>query len=135
VGLQWNDFDFDKSTLLVQRGVVHGRVDDVKTDTHATMYNRPELQRVVGVSRGLLPTERWLFANPATRSPITRRKSRRSTFGSAKAAGIKSKSAGKRPAQVTVRGSTRRRADGSAGKLMRHASIQTTMNIYGRAIR
>lgn len=25
VGLQWPDFDFDKLTLLVQRGVVHGR--------------------------------------------------------------------------------------------------------------
>ena len=35
VGLQWRDFDFQKSTRLVQRGVVHGRVDDVKTSTHA----------------------------------------------------------------------------------------------------
>jgi len=32
VGLQWADFDFDKLTLLVQRGVVHGRVGDVKTE-------------------------------------------------------------------------------------------------------
>jgi len=32
VGLQWGDFDFQKSTLLVQRGVVHGRVDGVKTE-------------------------------------------------------------------------------------------------------
>ena len=32
VGLQWRDFDFQKSTPLVQRGVVHGRVDDVKTE-------------------------------------------------------------------------------------------------------
>jgi len=32
VGLQWADFDFDKLTLLVQRGVVHGRVGEVKTE-------------------------------------------------------------------------------------------------------
>ena len=32
VGLQWGDFDFQKSTLLVQRGVVHGRVDGVRTE-------------------------------------------------------------------------------------------------------
>jgi integrase len=32
VGLQWSDFDFQKSTLLVQRSVVHGHEDDVKTE-------------------------------------------------------------------------------------------------------
>lgn len=32
MGLQWRDFDLEKSTLLVQRGIVHGRVDDVKTE-------------------------------------------------------------------------------------------------------
>jgi len=32
VGLQWADFDFEKLTLLVQRSVVHGRVDDVETE-------------------------------------------------------------------------------------------------------
>lgn len=26
-GLQWDDFNFEKSTLLVQRGIVHGRVE------------------------------------------------------------------------------------------------------------
>ena len=32
VGLQWRDFDFHESTLLVQRGIVHGRADDVKAE-------------------------------------------------------------------------------------------------------
>ena len=27
VGLKWEDFDFEAGTLLVQRSVVHGRVD------------------------------------------------------------------------------------------------------------
>jgi integrase len=30
--LQWDDFDFDKNQLLVQRSFVNGRVDDVKTE-------------------------------------------------------------------------------------------------------
>ena len=32
VALQWDDFDFDKNQLLVQRSFVNGRVDDVKTE-------------------------------------------------------------------------------------------------------
>src|SRR5260370_30125929 len=30
--LQWDDFDFEKHQLLVQRSFVSGRVDDVKTE-------------------------------------------------------------------------------------------------------
>jgi integrase len=33
VGLQWDDFDFDGLTLLVQRSVVHGRSGDTKTES------------------------------------------------------------------------------------------------------
>ena len=69
VGLQWDDFDFDGLTVLVQRSVVHGRVDDVKTE-----YSRdvvpldPALAGVLIAYRDRChPTsEGWLFANPAT---------------------------------------------------------------------
>ncbi len=30
--LKWEDFDFDDRQLLVQRSIVNGRVDDVKTE-------------------------------------------------------------------------------------------------------
>jgi len=30
--LQWQDFDFERQQLLVQRSIVNGRVDDVKTE-------------------------------------------------------------------------------------------------------
>jgi len=32
MGLQWGDFDFKKRTVLIQRSVVQGRVDEVKTE-------------------------------------------------------------------------------------------------------
>src|SRR5205807_10254077 len=72
VGLQWTDFDFEKLTLLVQRGVVHGRVDDVKTE-----YSRdivplaPELAaELLAYRERSYPTkEGWLFANPKTGRP------------------------------------------------------------------
>jgi integrase len=92
VGLQWGDFDFEKSTLLVQRGVVHGRVDDVETE-----YSRDLVPIASELAKELLwyrsrcyPTaEGWLFANPATDKPyheeeIQKKHIRRA----AKAAGI-----------------------------------------------
>ena len=73
VGLQWADFDFDKLTLLVQRGVVHGRVGDVKTE-----YSRDFVPLAPELAGELLAyrqhchqtQEGWLFANPATDKPL-----------------------------------------------------------------
>jgi integrase len=65
VGLQWNDFDFEKSTLLVQRGVVHGRVDDVKKEySRDVVPIAPELAtELLAYREGSYPTEAgWLFA-------------------------------------------------------------------------
>src|SRR5262249_29573739 len=72
VGLQWGDFDFDKLTVLVQRSVVHGRVDDVKTE-----YSRDVVPLDPALACALLQyrerhhqtSEGWLFANPATDWP------------------------------------------------------------------
>lgn len=32
MGLQWSDFDWDNSTVLIRRGVVNGRPGDTKTE-------------------------------------------------------------------------------------------------------
>jgi integrase len=53
VALQWQDFDFPGRTLLIQRSVVHGRVE-------ALMLHR---------ERSFLAPDGWLFANPATGRP------------------------------------------------------------------
>jgi integrase len=139
VGLQWNDFDFDKSTLLVQRGVVHGRVDDVKTEySRDVVPIAPELAtELLAYREGCYPTEPgWLFANPATEKPYHQEEIQKKHIRkAAKAAGIKSKVGWK-----TFRHSYRSWLDqtdapmGVQRELMRHASIQTTMNIYGRAM-
>jgi integrase len=76
VGLQWRDFDFQKSTLLVQRGIVHGRVDDVKTEySRDTVPIAPELVKELLEYRSrCYPTEEgWLFANPATGNALSPR--------------------------------------------------------------
>jgi integrase len=139
VGLQWRDFDFEKSTLLVQRGIVHGRVDDVKTE-----YSRdivpiaPELAKeLLEYREGCYPTEQgWLFANPATDRPYHQEEIQKKHIRkAAKSAGIAFRVGWK-----TFRHSYRSWLDqtdapmGAQRELMRHASIQTTMNVYGRAM-
>ena len=79
--------------------------------------------------------EGWLFANPATGTPYHQEEIQRKHIRpAAKAAGITSKIGWK-----TFRHSFRSWLDetdapiGVQRELMRHASIQTTMNVYGRA--
>lgn len=139
VGLQWRDFDFQKSTLLVQRGVVHGRVDDVKTEySRDAVPVAPELVKELMEHRSrYYPTkEGWLFANPSTGKPYHQEEIQKKHIrGAAKAAAIKSQVGWK-----TFRHSFRSWLDqtdapiGVQRELMRHASIQTTMNVYGRAM-
>jgi integrase len=139
VGLQWGDFDFQKSTLLVQRGVVHGRVDDVKTEySRDAMPIAPELvKELIEYRSRCYPTEEgWLFANPATHKPYHQEEiQKKHILRAASAAAIKSRVGWK-----TFRHSFRSWLDqtdapiGVQRELMRHASIQTTMNVYGRAM-
>jgi integrase len=127
VGLQWRDFYFQKSTLLVQRGVVHGRVDDVKTE-----YSRDAVPIATELAKELLayrecryPTkEDWLFANPATERPYHQEEIQKKHIRpAAQAVGIQCKAGWK-----TFRHSYRSWLDETPiavqRELMRHASIQ-----------
>jgi integrase len=72
--LQWDDFDFDKNQLLVQRSFVNGRVDDVKTEySQDYVPLHPSLTEIVlKWSTHAVPTEEgWVFANPITNRPYT----------------------------------------------------------------
>jgi integrase len=70
--LQWDDFDFEKNQLLVQRSFVSGRVDDVKTEySQDYVPLHPSLTKIVlAWSKQAVPTEEgWVFANPMTNRP------------------------------------------------------------------
>jgi len=139
VGLQWSDFDFGKLTLLVQRSVVHGRVDDVKTEySRDSVPLAPELvAELLACRERCYPTpDGWVFANPATGRPYHQEEIQKKHIrAAAKAAGITANIGWK-----TFRHSYRSWLDeteapvGVQRELMRHASIQTTMNVYGRAM-
>jgi integrase len=78
MALKWGDFE--ALTLLVQRAIVHGRVDEVKTE-----YSRDHVPLDVGLAQLLLSwrmttafpqDDDWVFANLSTANHITRKKSR-----------------------------------------------------------
>jgi integrase len=138
LALKWSDFDFENLTLQVVRGVVHGRISDVKTE-----YSEDLLPLDSAFAEVILDWEKrcpnsegnWVFPNPDTcqlyhASPIGQDYIR--------AAGRKAKF-GKDIGWHTFRHAYRSFLDdagapvGVQQKLMRHAQVATTMNTYGNA--
>jgi integrase len=72
MALQWSDFSFDQLTVRVLRGIVHGGVDDVKTE-----YSNDDLplnSEYVGLMsrwKQSCPStsEDWVFPNPSRLLP------------------------------------------------------------------
>jgi len=73
VALQWSDFDFQRGTLLLQRGIVHGRIGPVKTEaSRGAIPIDPVLaSALLDHRKACYPTAQgWLFANPVTGRPF-----------------------------------------------------------------
>lgn len=173
--LQWKDFDFERQQLLVQRSIVNGNVDDVKTE-----YSRdyvPLHKALVEVllerSKEATPTEEgWVFASPLTNRPYQTTEVQKRHLRPAGWCLVECPKCGaglgvwcqqNRPTPNGARLPIHEERRGAAGKfssigwhtfrhtyrswldetgapmkvqqeLMRHASIQTTMNVYGQAM-
>jgi integrase len=139
VALKWDDFDFPGLALLVQRSIVHGRVGDVKTE-----YSRDSVPLDPALVEALMQHKErwftspagWLFANPVTERPYHQEQIQKRHI---RKAGIAAKIGGD-IRWHTFRHSYRSWPDETGApltiqkELMRHASIQTTMNIYGKAM-
>ncbi|MDI3256043.1 tyrosine-type recombinase/integrase [Pseudacidobacterium ailaaui] len=140
LGLQWGDFNFENRSVLVQRSVVGGRVDDVKTE-----YSRDDVPLDARLAEVLLQwrsasvfprDEDWVFANPVTGRPYHQESLQKSQIKRA----AKLAKLGEDIGWHTFRHTYRSWLDETGApmkvqqELMRHASIQTTMNVYGRAM-
>ncbi len=138
LGLQWGDFDWENLTVLVQRGVVQGHVGETKTE-----YSRKPVPLDPDLATCLLRhRERsfytgasdWVFAADSGRPRWQETILRNQIRPAAEQAGIG------RIGWHTFRHtySTLLRAIGTDVKvqqeLLRHADIQTTMNIYTQAV-
>jgi len=139
MALKWSDVDFKRRAMLVQRSIVHGRVDDVKTE-----YSRDVVPLDVQVADALIihmneyvpSTDGWLFTSPVTGRPYHQEQIQKTHLRKAALdAGITIP-----VGWHTFRHSYRSWLDASGApmtvqkELMRHSCIQTTMNVYGTAM-
>jgi len=138
MALKWSDFDFANLIVKVQRGIVHGRVDEVKTE-----YSNDDLpldsnfvdMMLNWKARCPFTSEAWVFPNPETGKPYWQDGICKDHIQpAAHKAGL-----GGNIGWHTFRHTYRTWLDSTGApvsiqrELMRHASIQTTMNVYGRA--
>jgi integrase len=139
LGLKWKDVDWLGKTLRIERGVVKQIVDDVKSSHSArVMVCADELLEVLKrwkQTTQFSEAEDWMFASPVKlgRQPLSYTHVWESLDAAAKTAGIGHISS------HTFRHTHRSWLDsvgtpvGVQQRLMRHADIRTTMNLYGDA--
>ncbi len=138
MGLQWGDFDWENLTVMVQRSVVHGRVGDTKTE--ASFRPLPLDTRLAVSLRELrnrsdyAKKEDFVFANAKGRPRWQESILHRQLKPAAVRAGVGK--IGWHTFRHTY--STMLRSVGTDIKvqqeLLRHSTIQSTMNIYTQAI-
>jgi integrase len=138
LALKWSDFDFDAGIVRVQRGVVHGRISGVKTEySEDDLPIHPAFASILldWLTRCAKTEEGWVFPNPNTGKPYHAETIQQDYLRPAgKRIGL-NWSLGWHTARHTYR-SLLDDAGAPIGvqqKLMRHAQVSTTMDIYGSA--
>jgi integrase len=139
LGLQWPDVDFERSEVRITRGIVNGRVGEVKTEfSRDVLPLDTTLATALLEWRAIAPTtsKKWVFANPTTLRPYTANALQKKwLYKIGRVIGL--------PQPLgwhTFRHTYRTWLDangtpiGVQQKLMRHAHISTTMNVYGNAL-
>lgn len=140
LALQWGDVDWIGGKLTVQRGIVRNRVGDTKTTgSHRAMFMDAGVLEILKRWKQTtdFPADAdWIFASPAEigRLPWSYDATLRAFQRAGTAAGI-----GKLGTHA-MRHSFRSWLDAAGAsvavqqKLMRHASIKTTMDVYGDVV-
>jgi integrase len=138
LALRWSDFEFKQMTVTVNRAVVRGIVDRVKTE-----YSADELPIDSGFAAELLAwknecppsADGWVFPSPVTNRPYESGTIQQKVFRkTAEKLGFA------KFGWHTFRHTYRAWLDAAGApigvqqKLMRHAQVSTTMNIYGDAL-
>ncbi len=140
MALKWSDVDWLNGALLVERGIVIGRVDETKTEgSRRALTLAPEILAVLKTwktSTHFGSADDWVFASPSQlgRLPWSYPWTWKKFQDAAVAAGLETFGI------HTLRHSYRSWLDAVGTpiavqqKLMRHADIRTTMNVYGTVV-
>jgi len=138
--LKWSDVDWLKGALLVERGIVTGRVDETKTEgSRSALTLAPEILAALSawkMSTQFGGADDWIFASPSQlgRLPWSYPRTWKIFQDAAVAAGLETFGT------HTLRHSYRSWLDAVGTtiavqqKLIRHADIRTTMNVYGSVV-
>jgi len=142
--LKWSDIDFENLTMRVTRKIVNGRVNRLKTE-----YSEDDLPMDPDFGTHLLAWRRqcppspedWVFANPLTCQPYYASEIQKDYLRPAgRSIGLEVNG---QPANLgwhTFRHTYRSLLDATGApigvqqKLMRHAQVSTTMDVYGNAL-
>ena len=135
LALRWEHIDFKAGAMFVQQGVVNGRIGTVKTEaSQDEVPMDPAFAEVLLKRRGEGYSQGLVFQSPVTGgcyySGIIQRKILKPAGDEIGVAGL---------GWHTFRHTYRSLLDetgapvGVQQKLMRHANVATTMNVYGRA--
>ncbi len=140
LALKWSDVDWLNGALLVERGIVTGRVSETKTEgSRRALTLAPEILAVLKTwktSTQFGSADDWIFASPSQlgRLPWSYPWTWKMFQDAAVAAGLGTFGT------HTLRHSYRSWLDAVGTtiavqqKLMRHADIRTTMNVYGTVV-
>jgi integrase len=140
LALKWSDVDWLNGALLVQRGIVLGRVDETKTEgSRRALTLAPEILSALKswkTSTQFGTANDWVFSSPSQlgRLPWSYTWTWKMFQDAAVAAGLETFGT------HTLRHSYRSWLDAVGTtiavqqKLMRHADIRTTMNVYGTVV-
>jgi integrase len=140
LALKWSDVDWLNGRLRVERGIVRQIVDDVKTEnSERALHVGPEMLAVLKAWKQATQfsgADDWMFASPVHlgRLPWSYKQAWRAYKNAAADAGIG------HLGTHSLRHTFRSWLDAAGTKLavqqkmMRHADIRTTMNIYGDVV-
>ena len=140
LALKWSDVDWLNGALLVQRGIVIGRVDETKTEgSRRALTLAPEILAALKTwktSTRFSGADDWVFASPSQlgRLPWSYPWTWKMFQDAATSASLETFGT------HTLRHSYRSWLDAVGTtiavqqKLMRHADVRTTMNIYGTVV-
>jgi integrase len=139
--LQWADFDWDAGTVTIQRGIVEGHVGELKTESsHDMLPVDEQLAATLFEWRKKTPFNAesdWVFASPQSGGamPYPGRSLQQNWLTPA-AVRVGIGSIGWHALRHTYRSllGDSNTPMGVQQELMRHASIITTMNVYGSAV-
>jgi integrase len=135
LGLRWEDFDWQHTTVTIRRSAYRGAIDETKTTSSKAKLPLAPLLAELLLTWKAQSTSQWLFANPVTGMPyMSPSLQQRWIRPAGEAIGIEG--LGFHSLRHSYRSwlDVTGAAPGVTKDLMRHSAIATTFNVYGKAL-